>query len=135
MLLKPLNIPEPPGWLQGEALLKWTELWSVLERTQIKPEMHSDMVAMYCQAYGDFLKAVLMLKDKGEHVVINGKAQPNPYVEVKDSAFKQMSELGKALGLEPGKPLIPLRPFSDYTDGEPDDGEADEEYGEEGQGC
>jgi P27 family predicted phage terminase small subunit len=67
-----------------------------------KPELHGDIVAMYCQAYSDFREACAYIGVKGAIVKDDsGKVFTNPYVPVRDAAVKQMVLIGSKLGLGP----------------------------------
>jgi P27 family predicted phage terminase small subunit len=95
-------VPTAPEWLRGFALEKWQALWPVLDHEMIKPELHSDLVAMYCQAFSDFREACNYIGVKGVIVKDDeGRVLTNPYVAVRDAAVKQMTITGKALGLSP----------------------------------
>jgi P27 family predicted phage terminase small subunit len=97
-----VNIPPAPEWLRGFAAEKWAMIWPLLERSRINPEMHSDIVAMYCQAYSDFREACAYIGVKGAIVKDDsGKVFTNPYVPVRDAAVKQMVLIGSKLGLGP----------------------------------
>lgn len=132
-------IPGAPVWLRGYALEKWGSIWLILDRSRIKSDMHGDLVATYCQAYGDFRKAIEKLESMGEFIKVNEKILPNPYVSIRENAVSQMTSLGKLLGLQPDSPLMPKRCFEDYnsTDGVthdftglPGDDAADEQRGD-----
>jgi len=95
-------VPPAPSWLKGRASDKWVGLWSLFDRSRINPKVHSDLVALYCQAYSDFLEACdqisqrgLIVKDKNDRVV------PNPFVEIRDTAMRQIIDIGKTIGLSP----------------------------------
>jgi P27 family predicted phage terminase small subunit len=95
-------VPTAPEWLKGFALEKWQALWPVLDHEMIKPELHGDLVAMYCQAFSDFREACNYIGVKGVIVKDDeGRVLTNPYVAVRDAAVKQMTITGKALGLSP----------------------------------
>jgi P27 family predicted phage terminase small subunit len=106
-------VPTAPEWLRGFALEKWQALWPVLDHEMIKPELHSDLVAMYCQAFSDFREACNYIGVKGVIVKDDeGRVLTNPYVAVRDAAVKQMTITGKALGLSPDSFQVP---WDDYA--------------------
>ena len=106
-LLKATNVddvaPKAPLWLKDRALDKWYELWGgLLDRNHLDPRIHGDLVALYCESYGNFREAVeklasmgALVKDKNDRVV------PNPYVDIRDTAMRQMTDIGERLGLTP----------------------------------
>jgi P27 family predicted phage terminase small subunit len=106
-----------PTWLKPLGQEKWRELWAVLGPTD------GDLVAMYCQAYADFREACDHIGRAG--AIVKGpddRVMPNPYVSIRDAAMRQMTELGKLLGLSPmavsWEDFAPMVPRSD-EDGEP----------------
>lgn len=117
-----MNTPPAPSYLKGSALEKWHELWTILEPTRVKPALHGDVVAAYCQSYAEFSKAiehiatagpVIKHEEKfydreGKVVRVEETAVENPFVPVRDTALRQMMELGKLLGLRPDSPSWPL---------------------------
>jgi len=118
-------VPAAPEWLGERASAKWVKLWLLLDRECISPELHGDIVAMYCQAYADFREACDVVNAKGPIIKDDReRIVANPYVQVRDLAARQMAELGKTLGLRPdAPPLMPARRLEDYydTDGARDD--------------
>src|SRR5262249_52391459 len=99
--------PKGPEWLKGRALEKWAAIWPVLDRTRVNPEMHSDIVAAYCQAYADFVRASEVLGSIDLYESRPSKA----LVDMRDSAVRQMGELGKMIGLRPDVPFMPYEPI------------------------
>jgi P27 family predicted phage terminase small subunit len=96
-------VPKAPRWLKDRALDKWQELWgSLLDRNHISPTVHGDLVALYCESYGSFREAVEKLASMGSLVKDkNDRVVPNPYVDIRDTAMRQMTDIGERLGLMP----------------------------------
>jgi len=95
-------MPPAPSWLGERAAEKWRVVWPLLEHSRVNPQLHGDLVAMYCQAYADLrdscdhiARSGSVVKDKNDRVV------SNPFVEIRDTAMRQMIDIGKTLGLSP----------------------------------
>jgi P27 family predicted phage terminase small subunit len=100
-------MPQPPNWLTDTAKKRWGVLYPTLDKNRVR-DGALDTLAQYCQTYSDWRDAVEQLQ-KG--VVLKdglGRIVENPYVKVRDSALKNMAELGKALGIRPDTLLVPV---------------------------
>lgn len=139
-------IPAVPGWLKKNtrACERWGEIWSVLERTRIRPAMHGDFVAQYCVAYADMRDALEHLErgklvaekrtvgvgDKAKTTV--EKVTVSPYQSVYDNATRNMERLGRMIGLDPTNPLEATRTLADYADNLRDIGEDEDDDVDDG---
>jgi phage terminase small subunit len=122
LIAKSVDVPSAPSWLKGAALEKWMLLWQILDPSRVKPALHSDVVALYCQAYADFREAV----EKSEIARDN---RDRTMMELRNSAMRQMIDLGIILGLSPDgdhlewddfAPTVPRRE-SDEAEGDESD--------------
>ena len=93
--------PQPPQWLQGPALDKWNQLWRLLDPARVKPELHSDTVLLYCQAYRSLCETSEHINRFGFYVREGDRVVPNPRLAERDGATRTMIDLAKALGISP----------------------------------
>lgn len=91
--------PQPPDWLQGEALAKWNALVPKLERMGVVGEVDGDMLAAYCEAWAEFVEAEKYIRDHGRVAVgEKGSEYQHPMVGIKNKAVERMGRLGAQFG-------------------------------------
>ena len=99
-------LPKPPKWIVGVALERWDQIWTVVDRERVRPEIHADSVAIYCQAYSSFCEANENINAIGLVNEIGNRIIANPYVAIRATAAKTMLELAPDLGLSAGSPRM-----------------------------
>ena len=94
--------PSPPTWLSKQAQEKWTQIWLAIDPARVKPELHADSVAIYCQAFGSYCEANEKINAMGPLSKSGDRIITNPYVAIRDTAAKTMLGLSPELGLSAG---------------------------------
>jgi P27 family predicted phage terminase small subunit len=103
-------VPDAPEWIKRNVRAhdRWRALWPILDRSRIKPELHSDYVCQYCVAYADIRDAQEKMDQMGKLVKDKqGRVTVNPYQVLYDAAVNKMAALGDMLGIRPDRPLEP----------------------------
>ena len=51
------NLPEPPEWILGPALVEWNRLVEPLQKSGVVTDMDFTTFAIYCKMWGDFCES------------------------------------------------------------------------------
>ena len=98
----PMADGDAPDWLNEIGRRKWTELVGTLSLIEgLLSEVDRGVLAMYCEAFGEFR---LVSEELGANWVVysdKGSAYLNPLVGVKNKALERMRSLSRELGLTP----------------------------------
>ena len=102
--------PEPPSCFGALARRRWDEIWASVDRERVRPEVHGDVVMVYCQAYVGFCEAQEWINAAGAQATDGSKALANLYA-IRDRSAKTMLKLAPELGLSPdvGKVIWPAK--------------------------
>jgi len=96
------KIPSAPDILKGEALLEWGRITVELDRLGLLTELDRTELAMYCQAYGRWLKFERLIAEKGElYKTTNGNIQTSPAMWVANKAMEQCHKFLTEFGMTP----------------------------------
>ena len=106
---RPLNDNEPmppngqltcPHFLTGAARREWYRLRPILERMGTLKPVDQNILAAYCQAYGRYVDAEKVLKEKGPlYRTKSDNVITSPMLWVSNKAVEQMLKLGAELGI------------------------------------
>lgn len=97
--LLPRSIPEPPADLLPEAMEEWRRLSSVLHAAGLLTEVDRAALAVYCQAYGRWIKAeralALVAKKDPDFAGLMIRTKSGNYIQnpLVGTANKAMSDL------------------------------------------
>ena len=93
----------PPAHLSPEAANKWPDMVEMLSRNHVFTEMDIDMLAVYCEAFAEWVEAKDKLADIGKIVRSpkSGYPVPSPYVSIKNNAEKTMQNGMAEFGMSP----------------------------------
>jgi len=117
---RPLNESEPqprkvrpklPAHLSADARVQWRRVINILSPTGVITEAEADLLAVYCEAYAQWVQALEEMRPKtgegglrtGGLTVLNDKGTPvrNPMLKVADDAVKTMLRCQAELGMTP----------------------------------
>lgn len=100
---QPANkIPDPPEILAGEALKEWGRITLELDQLGLLTELDRTELAMYCQAYGRWIKYERIIAEKGElYKTTNGNVQTSPAMWVANKAMEQCHKFLTEFGMTP----------------------------------
>lgn len=106
---RPLNDREPiapngviacPQYLTGPARAEWFRLRPILDAMGTLKPVDRNILAAYCQAYGRYVEAEKVLKEKGPlYRTKNDNVITSPMLWVSNKAVEQMLKLGAELGI------------------------------------
>ncbi len=106
---RPLNDREPiapngviacPQYLTGPARAEWFRLRPVLDAMGTLKPVDRNILAAYCQAYGRYVEAEKVLKEKGPlYRTKSDNVITSPMLWVSNKAVEQMLKLGAELGI------------------------------------
>lgn len=123
----PVESPDPPEWLNGEALAEWNRIVPQLHEAGIMALSYRSAIASYCEAWARFVDAIEQIPKTGGEIVKSPSGFPiqNPYAAVRNKAQAQMlkvaAEFGmtassktriKAIGDNPAAKATPLKLFA-----------------------
>lgn len=108
----PLNtLPECPEHLDAVARERWNALAPDLHALGLLTRVDGDELAIYCEAYSEWVEASTQLKLKGQLVMTpNGFAQINQWRVVQKQAIEKMRTAQAAFGLNPSARSKQLQP-------------------------
>lgn len=100
----PIEVPDPPAILQGEASLEWIRITRLLKELGLISRTDLAVVTTYCVAWGEFFEAQDELNRHGSLLVEvgeNGSMQPHPALSIRRKAEKTLLAMANQLGLSP----------------------------------
>lgn len=97
-----IGIPTPPHHLSKHAGEEWRRISPLLEDMGLVSEADRSALAMYCQAWGDHVKAEYMIRKSG-HVITttNGNIIQSPWVGISNKAKLTAHKFLVEFGLTP----------------------------------
>jgi len=98
--ITPGRAPRRPRWLQGHARKKWESLVPQLRDIGLIREVDVDLLAAYCQAYGEFMDLTELITEPLIKTV-KGNWIQHPGLACRNAAYKRMLQIGKEFGLSP----------------------------------
>lgn len=93
--------PEPPMWLEGEALAEWRRVAPELQRLQLTKPIDSGALTAYCLAWARLVDAQAIVERDG--LLYEGKQGlvSHPALRVVESASKELRAWAAEFGLTP----------------------------------
>ena len=93
--------PEMPADLKGDAEKAWVEMTGYIRKMGILSRSDTHLLALYCRAYGDYMKCQKMTDEKGLVSSIDGKLKRNPFDHAKRDYYNLMMRILARFGLSP----------------------------------
>jgi len=99
--------PSCPSFLQGEARKEWNRVVKELLAMGCLAELDRGLLASYCEAFAEFMLASQEVGRQGrvvEKTEEQGKVirvEINPWMDVREKAFKRMAAAAREFGLSP----------------------------------
>ena len=95
-------IPDPPEVLSEDARIEWDRLATELDDLGLLTAIDMALLALYCQAFGDWKDARRQIEATGMVVrAPSGYPMVNPYVTIANKAIEQMRTLATEFGMTP----------------------------------
>jgi P27 family predicted phage terminase small subunit len=114
--------PEPPYWLEGEALAEWNRVVPELARLELIKPIDSASLAAYCTTWARFVDAQALLAAEGLLGFNSQGRVRHPAVAIVEAASKELRAWAQEFGLTPSAEQRVTRP-------EAPDGEDDNPFG------
>lgn len=92
---------KPPSWLPSMAKKEFKRLAKLLLDVELINEADIDHLAMYCDAYAQYVTYDKEIKKTGLWIATATGDKPNPFIMRKQHAAAQMRTFGSDLGLSP----------------------------------
>lgn len=106
----PGKVPTAPTWLRGAARKEWRRVAKQLAETGRLIELDRTALALYCEAFADYLEAAAIVQEEGMVAIdAEGSPVPHPAVLVRDDAWSRMMEAAQEFGMTPASRLTPFR--------------------------
>jgi len=98
--IAPNGVIACPQYLTGPARAEWFRLRPVLDAMGTLKPVDRNILAAYCQAYGRYVEAEKVLKEKGPlYRTKSDNVITSPMLWVSNKAVEQMLKLGAELGI------------------------------------
>lgn len=97
---------KPPKWLDDIAKKEFKRIVREMEQTGILTNIDVDMLALYCDAYSQYIQCCEVIRREGLMVEYTNKAAetnkvPHPLLSKKKQLFEQMKALATEFGFTP----------------------------------
>ena len=97
---------KPPAWLCEEAKKEFRRLAKYLLDVKLATNIDVDLLALYCNAYVEYIKCDKVIRDEGLMVEYTNKAAetnkvPHPLLTKKKAAFDIMFKVASDFGFSP----------------------------------
>ena len=97
--------PDCPEWITGEAKAEWERQIVDLDARRLLAKSYRAALAMFCQAWGQYVDAVKYIQERGDAGLITitdkGNEIQNPMVGIQNKAFERANKLGQQFGFSP----------------------------------
>ncbi|GAA4680405.1 phage terminase small subunit P27 family [Nocardioides nanhaiensis] len=113
--------PEPPFWLEGEALDEWQRVVPELARLDILKEGDAATLATYCEMWQTFVEATATLKREGMFIDARQGTLAHPAVAIQRNAAREVRGIAAHFGLTPSAEQALARGAADDDEGNPFD--------------
>lgn len=95
-------IPEPPDFLEGEALEEWNRIVDEMDKMQLITTLDRTEIALYAWTFGEFARHSRLLRDETEFPKSKrGAPTVNPRIRVVRDLLKQLHSLSESCGFSP----------------------------------
>lgn len=128
-LRMPVEIPDAPQHLKGEARAEWDRITPELLRLGLIAKVDRAALMVYCQAYALYVRAQEKIDELGEIALIqsttNGYEQIGPWMQLSNRAADQMKSFLSEFGMTPSaRTRVNVTPQMDlFGDGEETEGD------------
>lgn len=96
------KIPDPPKFLDAEALKEWKRVAPLLFEAGLLSSLDKACLAGYCQSWSRFLSAEKQLENQDMLITSpTGNVCPNPLIRISRQAQEQCLRLAKQMGITP----------------------------------
>jgi P27 family predicted phage terminase small subunit len=97
-----VKVPPMPKWLEGEEKVEWKRLTRLLREQGLIAEVDRGLVALYCEAWAEFIECCVQIRQEGRLVKgCLGNQVINPLILVKQRAADRMVKLADRFGFSP----------------------------------
>lgn len=94
--------PDPPEWLEGEALREWDRIVPELLKLKLISELDRTGVVAYCVAYDRYVSANMDIRTLGSIIITtNGNIIQNPAVGIANTSVDIMRKFLIEFGMTP----------------------------------
>lgn len=102
---RPVGLPACPDELSADARIEWDRLGALLVGLGLISHLDLASFALYCEAWGDYLKACRKLKELGDRGYVestpSGYQQMGPWLSIKNRAADAVNKYKSEFGLSP----------------------------------
>lgn len=102
---RPVGIPDCPETLIGDARAEWDRITPLLEALGLISSIDMAALTLYCDAWGDFLRAQRKLEALGDDGYVmntsSGYKQIGPWLSIKNRAAEAVNKYKQEFGLSP----------------------------------
>lgn len=104
-LQRPVGLPACPPELSDDARAEWSRLGTLLECLGLISDLDMAAFALYCEAWGDYLRACRKLAALGDAGYVmstpSGYQQIGPWLSIKNVAAANVNKYKQEFGLSP----------------------------------
>lgn len=113
--------PQPPFWLEGEALAEWNRVVPELARLEILKEGDAAVLSTYCEMWATFVEATATVKQDGYFIDARQGTLAHPAVAIARNAAREVRAIAAHFGLTPSAEQALARGGSDDDESNPFD--------------
>ncbi|MBP0725545.1 phage terminase small subunit P27 family [Bacillus sp. RG28] len=97
---------KPPSWLSSFAKKEFKRMVNELKEVDLVTNVDVNALALYCDAYGNYVECTKVIQEEGLMVEYTNKAAetnkvPHPLLTKQKALFEQMKSLSTEFGLTP----------------------------------
>jgi P27 family predicted phage terminase small subunit len=109
--------PEPPGWLEPEALKLWQRVAPSLDRLDLLKDEDRETFAVYCTAWSRFVDAASTCQLEGLTITTqpHGRVVAHPAVKIAEAAGRDLLRFAQEFGLTPAAEISLAKPVKPPT--------------------
>ena len=96
-----LELPKPPGYLNGRAKYQWRLIGKQLLEAGLMTAIDETALAALCQAKATWMKAIEEVGKRGAVYEVGDLLKKNPWVVVGADAYKEMVRMLAEFGMTP----------------------------------
>lgn len=112
-----VSIPDMPPILAGDAAIEWERVTKQLQSMGMVTQVDMALLAVYCQAWGDFCEAVRVINRDGYTIKSKrGGGRRNPMLTVKQQACEILIQTAAHFGLSPAARAKMMAPQAKQRD-------------------
>lgn len=94
--------PEPPSWMEGDALVLWRRVVPQLQQIGVVADVDTEALSSLCLCWQEIVESTAKIKEHGMFVKgAGGRPIASPAVKIRASAIERFTRLAASFGFTP----------------------------------